>query len=72
MRLPRSGSTAPKAAKPKPVARPKKPSAKETIAKAAPSLLDLADTLARMVVDEDQSIDKVIAAARAYIKARGI
>ena len=66
------GTSAPKAAKPKPVARPKKPSAKETIAKAAPSLLDLADTLARMVVDEDQSIDKVIAAARAYIKARGI
>ena len=66
------GTSAPKAAKPKPVARPKKPSAKETIAKAAPSLLDLADTLARMVVDEDQSIDKVIAAARAYLKARGI
>ena len=66
------GTPASKAAKPKPVARPKKPSAKETIAKAAPSLLDLADTLARMVVDEDQSIDKVIAAARAYIKARGI
>jgi hypothetical protein len=42
------------------------------IAKAAPSLLDLADKLARMVIDEDQSIDKVIAAARAYIKARGI
>ena len=66
------GTPASKAAKPKPVARPKKPSAKETIAKAAPSLLDLADTLARMVVNEDQSIDKVIAAARAYIKARGI
>ena len=42
------------------------------IAKSAPSLLDRADNLARMVVDEDQSIDKVIAAARAYIKARGI
>jgi hypothetical protein len=28
------------------------------IAKAAPSLLDLADKLARMVVNEDQSIDK--------------
>ncbi len=42
------------------------------IAKAAPSLLDMADNLARMVVDEDQSIDKVIAAARAYLKARGI
>ena len=42
------------------------------IAKSAPSLLDMADKLARMVVDEDQSIDKVIAAARAYIKARGI
>ena len=66
------GTPASKAAKPKPVARPKKPSAKETIAKAAPSLLDLADTLARMVVNEDQSIDKVIAAARAYLKARGI
>ena len=66
------GTPAPKPAKPKPVARPKKPSAKETIAKSAPSLLDMADTLARMVVDEDQSIDKVIAAARAYIKARGI
>ena len=66
------GTPASKAAKPKPVARPKKPSAKETIAKAAPSLLDLADTLARMVVDEDQSIDKVIAAAKSYLKARGI
>ena len=66
------GTPAPKAVKPKPVARPKKPSAKETIAKAAPSLLDMADNLARMVVDEDQSIDKVIAAARAYLKARGI
>ncbi len=33
---------------------------------------DRADNLARMVVDEDQSIDKVIAAARAYRKARGI
>lgn len=42
------------------------------IAKSAPSLLDMADNLARMVVNEDQSIDKVIAAARAYIKARGI
>jgi len=33
---------------------------------------DLADKLARMVVDEDQSIDKVIEAARAYLKARGV
>ena len=36
------------------------------------NLLDLADKLARMVVDEDQSIDKVIEAARAYLKARGV
>jgi dsDNA-binding SOS-regulon protein len=43
------------------------------IAKAAPSLLDLADKLARMVVNEDQSIDKAHGvAATAYLKARGI
>jgi ParB/RepB/Spo0J family partition protein len=36
------------------------------------NLLDLADKLARMVVDEDQSIDKVIEAAMAYLKARNI
>jgi ParB/RepB/Spo0J family partition protein len=40
--------------------------------KTSVNLLDLADKLARMVVDEDQSIDKVIAAARAYLKARNI
>ena len=34
--------------------------------------LDMADKLVRMVGDVDQIIDKVIAAARAYIKARGI
>jgi ParB-like chromosome segregation protein Spo0J len=66
------GTPSPKAVKPKPVARPKRLSAKESIAKAAPPLLELADNLARMVVDEDQSIDKVIAAAREYLKARGI
>jgi ParB family chromosome partitioning protein len=43
-----------------------KPTTKST------DVLDLADNLARMVVDEDQSIDKVISAARAYLKARGI
>jgi ParB-like chromosome segregation protein Spo0J len=63
---------APAGEKPKPVSRPKKPSAKEKIANTVPTILDLADKLARMVVDEDQSIDKVIAAARAYLKARGI
>lgn len=34
--------------------------------------VDLADKLARMVLDDEVSIEKVIAAAKAYIKARGI
>ena len=63
---------APAGKKPAPVSRPKTPSAKEKIANTVPTILELADKLARMVVDEDQSIDKVIAAARAYLKARGV
>jgi ParB-like chromosome segregation protein Spo0J len=61
-----------KATKPKPVARPKKPSAKEQIAKKAPNLLELADAVCRLVLDDDVAIDEVILAAKAYKKARGL
>jgi len=57
------GTPPAKAAKPKPLAREKAESESEKI-------LRLADELAQMVVDEDQSIDKVLAAAKRYIKAR--
>lgn len=65
------GTPAPKAAKPKPVPRPKKPSAKEAIAKAAPSLLDLADAMCRLYLDREPT-DEVDLAAHAYEKARGL
>ena len=56
---------------PKPVARPKKKSAKEQIVSAVPrnvlTLLKLADKLAQVVTDDDQtSWKKAVAAAKAY------
>ena len=62
----------PKAKAPKPVARPKKPSAKEEIAKAAPKLLDLADAMARLILDENVILDEPQRVAREYIEARGL
>ena len=62
----------PKAKAPKPVARPKKPSAKEEIAKAAPKLLDLADAMARLILDENVMLEEPQRVAREYIKARGL
>jgi hypothetical protein len=53
-----------KVVKAKPLAREKAESPHEKV-------LRLADELAQMVIDEDQSIDKVIAAAKKYLKARG-
>jgi ParB/RepB/Spo0J family partition protein len=50
----------------------KAPAQKADTPKASVNLLEMADKPAQMVVDEDQSIDKVIAAARAYLNARGV
>lgn len=61
-----------KPSKPKPVARPKKQSAKEQIAKSAPECLALADKLAAVVLDNDGSWSKAVAAAKAYKTARGV
>jgi len=60
-----------KAKKPKPLARPKKKSAKEALANAVPrnvlTLLKLADKLADVVISDDQtSWKKAVAAAKAY------
>ena len=60
--------------KPEPVTRPKAPSAKDAIAKAAPSLLELADAMCRLFFD--QTIpdwkQEVTEAAKAYKNARGL
>ena len=66
------GTPAAKPAKPKPVARPKKPSAKETIAKAAPSLLELADAMYRLIMDPQMPRSELRSAAEPYGKARGL
>lgn len=66
------GTPKPPAKKPEPVARPKKPSAKEQIAKAAPSLLDLADSMARLILDDNVMIEEPQRVAREYMKARGL
>jgi hypothetical protein len=55
----------------KPVARPKKPSAAEQTAKSAPSLLELADAMCRLILDREPS-DEIDLAANAYKKARGL
>ena len=61
-----------KAKKPKPVARPKKPSAKEQIAKKAPSLLKLADAMYRLIMDLQIPRSELKLAAIPYGKARGL
>jgi len=61
-----------KAPKPKPVARPKKPSVKEEIAKKAPNLLELADAFYRLYFDKGVDVTEVDNAAKAYGKARGL
>jgi ParB/RepB/Spo0J family partition protein len=61
-----------KAKKPKPVARPKKPSAKEQIAKSAPECLKLADKMYYLILDNDAHVKDQVAAAKAYGKARGL
>jgi ParB-like chromosome segregation protein Spo0J len=61
-----------KAPKPKPIARPKKLSANEQIAKSAPECLALADKLSKLVQDNDASWGPCVAAAKAYDKARGL
>ena len=58
--------------KPKPVARPKKPSAKEAVAKAAPSLLELADAMCRLILDDNIPINEAQLAAEEYKEARGL
>ena len=65
------GTPAPRAKAAPPVARPKKPSAQESIAKKAPSLLELADSMYRLIMDE-QPWTELELAAKAYGKARGI
>ena len=56
---------------PKPVARPKKPSAAEQTAKTAPSLLELADQMYRLIMDEQVWVDLEKVAIE-YGKARGL
>ena len=68
-RLP--GSPA-KASKPTPVARPKAPSAKEEAMKKLPTVLELADALARLVLDDDVAFSELQIAARAYQKVRAL
>lgn len=60
-----------KVVKPKPVARPKKPSEKEKIAKSAPSVLELADAMYRLILDE-QPWSELELAAKAYGQARDL
>ena len=60
------------APKPKPVARPKAPSAKEQIAKKAPNLLELADAMYRLILDPNIELAELELAAKAYGKARGL
>jgi ParB-like chromosome segregation protein Spo0J len=69
------GTPARKVKPPKPLPRPKKPSAREVALKAGESLtkcIALADKLAKVALDNDGSWGKVIAAAKAYNAARGI
>jgi hypothetical protein len=67
------GTPAPKAAKPKPVARPKKPSAKETIAKSDTGrALTIGIDLARHVIADDWPFDVLEAKAKAYLSAVGL
>ena len=56
---------------PKPVARPKKPSAAEQTAKKAPAVLELADAMYRLIMDEQPWIELELA-AKAYGTARGL
>jgi hypothetical protein len=55
----------------KPVARPKKPSAAEQTAKKAPAVLELADAMYRLIIDE-QPWNELELAAKAYGTARGL
>lgn len=55
-----------------PVARPKKQSAKEAVAKAAPSLLELADAMYRLIMDPQIPRSELRSAAQPYGKARGL
>ena len=67
------GTPAPKPAKPKPVARPKKPSAKETIAKSDTGrALTIGIDLARHVIADDWPFDVLEAKAKAYLSAVGL
>ena len=66
---PLAGVPSKPAPKPKPAARPKAPSAKDTVAKTAPKLLDLADAMCRLILDE-QPWSELELAAKAYQKAR--
>ena len=58
---------------PKPIARPKKPSASEQVAKKAPNLLELADAMYR-AINDDYPVGwaSAVNAAKAYGKARGL
>ena len=58
-----------KPTKAKPLARKKAPSAKSESMDAA---LSMADEIAKILVGEDDTIDKAIALAKKYIKLRGI
>ena len=57
--------------KPDPVTRPKKPSAAEQVAKKAPAVLELADAMYRLIMDEQPWIELELA-AKAYGTARGL
>jgi len=59
-------------AKPEPVTRPKAPSATEQIAKSSGKLLDLADTMCRLILDPHVEMGELELAAEAYKEARGL
>jgi ParB-like chromosome segregation protein Spo0J len=66
------GAPAPKAKKPKPLARPKKTSAKEQVVKTVGACLNLADDLAKHVIADDLTFEVMEDKAKAYLKARGL
>ena len=64
----------PKGEKPEPITRPKKPSAKEEVLKSSPTadLLNQAVILARHVVADDLSFDKLESLAQSFLAAAGV
>jgi len=61
-----------KAAKPRPVTRPKAPSAKEKEVQNGSKLLTLADAMYRLILDLNVDMSELELAAKAYGKARGL